>query len=410
MSGTDATATPRRSAPGSLSTGSSPTRNAQPRGKARSVASKSPDPSITDGESEYGKDDSKIGMEDSIDADVAGHDGDDGDYGDNGDDGDDEEEEDEDEDYGNRGEEDDAAVSEAREIQYEVMTRLLPDLQKATRDLKQHIDNGDDGNGVFAVISKAKRGAFRFYTQAMNYPASQSNFIDFLLLEKSADRREPETTSIITASLAANLVHAIDCIRQILNDDPVDILSFLKDLDVAFPQLLATTSDFSSLSSLALNIRTQVFIQTLAAQPGEPDVAAAIASVFCASDDDNKDYSSHDISPNDIAGPFKSLCDIKEIGKEIQEIVPRIEQLAAVICKDKDNQGVRRLEEEYSLNALLEDVYTWCLEQYRLVKEAEGHSDASEEDVFRDALGSLPSVLDSPVKVPIERRSPGVHQ
>ncbi|KAG5990826.1 hypothetical protein E4U52_004215 [Claviceps spartinae] len=43
---------------------------------------------ITDGESEYGEADSRIGMEDSIGVNVAGQDGDDGDYGDDGDDAD----------------------------------------------------------------------------------------------------------------------------------------------------------------------------------------------------------------------------------------------------------------------------------------------------------------------------------
>ncbi|KAG6109531.1 hypothetical protein E4U13_005793 [Claviceps humidiphila] len=44
---------------------------------------------ITDGESEYGEANSRIGMEDSIGVNVAGQDGDDGDYGDDGDDGND---------------------------------------------------------------------------------------------------------------------------------------------------------------------------------------------------------------------------------------------------------------------------------------------------------------------------------
>ncbi|KAG6283626.1 hypothetical protein E4U09_000189, partial [Claviceps aff. purpurea] len=62
----------------------------------------------------------------------------------------------------------------------------------------------------------------------------------------------------------------------------------------------------SGKSGVSLEIRTQVFIGSLAAQPGEPDVAAEIASVLCASDD-NKDNSNHDAGPNDIVGTFESL-------------------------------------------------------------------------------------------------------
>ncbi|KAG6109883.1 hypothetical protein E4U13_005644 [Claviceps humidiphila] len=412
MSGTEAPATPRRSArhmsgpsPGSLSTGSGPTRNAQPRGEVRSLASKSEDSFISDGESEYG-------TEDSIDVDVAGQDGEDAYHG-NGDDG-------------NGGEEDDATVTEAREIQCETMISLLPDLKRATDELKQLIDNRDDGHEVSAAILKAKRGAkrgaLRAVIESLNYyPALQSLFINFSFLERFDESQGPEIVSMIGASLAANLVSALDGIQQILNDDPVDVLSTLKDLDVAFPQLLAESLEHSHLSSLALDIRSQVFILTLAAQPGEPNVDAAIASVFCASEDN---HSSHDTSPNDIVGPFKSLLKTGESGEEIKEgaldklIASRIQELAAVFFEDEEHQGILRLQEEYPLKPLLQDVYKWCLDQYQLVREAEGHDGPAsvdepvdgEEVIFQDSQGSLPSMPDTPIEIPIVRRSPDVQK
>ncbi|KAG5959929.1 hypothetical protein E4U57_000374 [Claviceps arundinis] len=419
MSGTEAPATPRRSArhmsgpsPGSLSTGSGPTRNAQPRGEVRSLASKSEDSFISDGESEYG-------TEDSIDVDVAGQDGEDAYHGNGGDDDDED-----DEDDGNEGEEDDATVTEAREIQYETMISLLPDLKRATDELKQLIDNRDDGHEVSAAILKAKcgakRGALRAVIESLNYPALQSPFFDFSFLEGSDESQGPEYFSIIRASLAANLVSALDGIQQIFNDDPVDVLSTFKDLDVAFPQLLAESLEHSHLSSLALDIRSQVFILTLAAQPGEPNIDAAIASVFCASEDN---HSSHDTSPNDIVGPFKSLLKTGESGEEIKEgaldklIASRIQELAAVFFEDEEHQGILRLQEKYPLKPLLQDVYKWCLEQYQLVEEAEGQDIASadeqvdpEEYILQDAQESSPSMLDTPIKIPIVRRSPDVQK
>ncbi|KAG6123859.1 hypothetical protein E4U12_000550 [Claviceps purpurea] len=196
MSGTDATATPRRSArnmsgpsPGSLSTGYGQTRKAQPRGKARWVATKLTNPFIIDVESEHGEADS-------------------GD-GDNG------------------AEENDAAVTKAWKIRYEVITSLLPDLRRATRDLKQRIDNGSDGQEVFPAILKVKRDMFHSLIKALNYPASQSPFIDFLSLERFLKQGRD---SVIRASLAANLVYVLDRIQQIVNGDPVDVLSFIKAL------------------------------------------------------------------------------------------------------------------------------------------------------------------------------------
>ncbi|KAG5933265.1 hypothetical protein E4U60_004577 [Claviceps pazoutovae] len=388
MSGTDATATLRRSArhmsgpsPASLSTGSGPTRNAK----------------------DYDDD------EDDED------DEDDADYGNRGD-GDDEDDGDDD----NGAEEDDAAVTKAWEIQYDLITYLLPDLQGATHDLKQRIENGDDGHKAFGLILEAKRGMFRSLIKALNYPASQVPFIDFELLERLAKKgRGTKTDSIIRASLAANLVYALDRIQQIVNDDPVDVLSFIKDLDKAFPVLLDASGDSAS-PSLALEIRTQVFIRTLAAQPGEPDVAAAIASVIGASDD-NRDNSNHDASPNDIVGTFKSLFYTGETEEEIRNITLRSRQLAALFCRDKESQALRRLEEDFPLKPLLREIYTWCGKQFRLVQEAEeeveDHGSASadepvngEEDIFQDALGVLPSMLDTPIRIPIVRRSPDFHK
>ncbi|KAG6140894.1 hypothetical protein E4U28_003306 [Claviceps purpurea] len=378
MSGTDATATPRRSArhmsgpsPGSLSTGSGPTRNAQ----------------------DY-----------DDDGDDAGH----------GNRGDDDDEDDGDDDNG--AEEDDAAVTKAWECQYDLITSLLPDLQAATRDLKQRIDNAYDGDKLFGLILEAKRGMFRSFIKALNYPASQSPYIDFLSLERFAKKgRGTKTDSIIRAALAANLVYALDRIQQIINDDPVDVLSFIKDLDEAFPHLLGASGDNTSLS-LALEIRTQVFIRTLAAQPGEPDVAAAIASVIGASDDDN-----HDASPHDIVGMMESIFYTGETEEEIQNVSSRSRQLAAVFCRDKDYQALRRLEEDFPLKPLLQEVHTWCGKEYRLVEEAEeeageevkDHGSASADEpvdgegyIFRDALGPLPAMIDTPIRLSVVRRSP----
>ncbi|KAG6299310.1 hypothetical protein E4U45_004569 [Claviceps purpurea] len=107
--------------------------------------------------------------------------------------------------------------------------------------------------------------------------------------------RGSSTDFIIRTSLAANLVYALDRIQQIVSDDPVDV----------FPLSKAWMKHNTS-PSLALEIRTQVFIQTLAAQSGEPDATTVIYSVLCASDD-NKDNSNHDAGPNDIVGTFESL-------------------------------------------------------------------------------------------------------
>ncbi|KAG6220497.1 hypothetical protein E4U25_001009, partial [Claviceps purpurea] len=133
-----------------------------------------------------------------------------------------------------------------------------------------------------------------------------------------------------------------------------------------FPHLLAASGDNTS-PSLALEVRTQVFTRLVAAKSGEPDVAAAIASLLCASDD-SKDNSNHDAGPNDIVGTLESLFYTGETEEEIQDITSRTRQLAAVFCKGKEYQGLRRLEEDFPLKPLLQELHTWCREEYRLVR------------------------------------------
>ncbi|KAG6124272.1 hypothetical protein E4U24_000328 [Claviceps purpurea] len=156
--------------------------------------------------------------------------------------------------------------------------------------------------------------------------------------------------------------HPADCQRR----SHVDVLSFIKGLDEAFPHLLAASGDNTS-PSLALEVRTQVFTRLVAAKSGEPDVAAAIASLLCASDD-SKDNSNHDAGPNDIVGTLESLFYTGETEEEIQDITSRTRQLAAVFCKGKEYQGLRRLEEDFPLKPLLQELHTWCREEYRLVR------------------------------------------
>ncbi|KAG6321338.1 hypothetical protein E4U22_002030 [Claviceps purpurea] len=105
------------------------------------------------------------------------------------------------------------------------------------------------------------------------------------------------------------------------------------------------------------------FFWTLAAQPGEPDVAAAISPVLCASDD-SKDNSNHDAGPNDIVGTFESLFYTGETEEGIQDITSRTRQLAAVFCKDKEYEGLRRLEEDHLLKSLAAvRSIGWCKER-----------------------------------------------
>ncbi|KAG5976660.1 hypothetical protein E4U55_007264 [Claviceps digitariae] len=364
--------------PRSLAEDPIPRRNARPRGEAKSVASIPTVPSRVGEESEVDEDeDESVDNSSDEPADTgAGSDGDDGNV---------------------------TAIIREMKVQYQIMESLLPDFKRATRELKQRLEAEDDGHEVFAAILKAKRSALRALMDAYDKPGRRSPFIDFSWLEAFSKLQGAQTQaqSVLLASAQANLVFALDLIQQTLLGRPVDVLSFLEALDAAFPRLLAATPDSHVQHfDIALSIRTQLFIETLAAQTGQVDAAAVIASVFCANGDNSSTNDARSSPRPYLSGPLKGLAGMDEIEEGSQEwtrILERTEELAAITSEDATHHGLEKLGEEYPLDVLLEGVGQWCLEKYALLDgvEAASNSSANEPvdaggDEFLDAQESIP--------------------
>lgn len=375
-----------------------PRRSARPRGAAKSVASIPTEPSRIDEESEVGEEESENQSTDEPVGTGAGDEGEDGDDvddvadADGGDEGDDSEV---------------TTVMQEMKVQYQVMQSLLPDIKRATHELKQRLEVEDHGHGVSAAILKAKRNTLRALMDAYDKPGRPSPFVDFSWLEsfvklQGAQTQAQQAHALTRASAQANLVFALDFIQQVLLGHPADVLSFLKALDAAFPRLFAaTTESYVEHFDMALAIRTQLFIETLAAQTGQVNAATVIASVFCANGDSSTSTTNPTISRPYLSGPFKGLAGIDEIDEGSQEwtqILQRTEQLAAMTSEDATHHGLEKLAEEYALDILLEIVGQWCLEKYALSDEVEaaGKSSANEPvdtvggDEFQDAQESIP--------------------
>ncbi|KAG6012289.1 hypothetical protein E4U43_007860 [Claviceps pusilla] len=384
-----------------------PRRSARPRGAAKSVASIPTEPSRIDEESEVGEEESENQSTDEP-GDLGG--GDEGEDGDDGDDGDDVADVDDvaDADEGHEGHDSEVtAVMQEMKVQYQVMQSLLPDIKRATHELKQRLEVEDHGHGVSAAILKARRSTLRALMDAYDKPGRRSPFVDFSWLEsfvklQGAQTQAQQAHAVTRASAQANLVFALDFIQQVLLGHPADVLSFLKALDAAFPRLFAaTTESYVEHFDMALAIRTQLFIETLAAQTGQVNAATVIASVFCANGDSSTSTTNPTVSRPYLSGPFKGLAGIDEIGegsREWTQILQRTEQLAAMTSEDATHHGLEKLAEEYALDILLEIVGQWCLEKYALSDEVEaaGNSSANEPvdtaggDEFQDAQESIP--------------------
>ncbi|KAG5938328.1 hypothetical protein E4U53_008025 [Claviceps sorghi] len=360
---------------GSLANDPVPVRNARRGGEAKSIASIPTSPDSIDGESEAAEEES--GNEPT------------------------------DEQFGTE-----SGDIQDMTVRYQIMESLLPDLKRATHELKQRLEDGNSGHEVSAVILQAKRGALCALMEACQKPGQQSPFIDFAWLESLPDRQDVVTraaaNAVARASAQANVVLVLDFVQQTLLERPTDVLSFLQALDVAFPRLLTVApEDQMQNFDLALAIRTQLFIKTLAAQTGQVDADAVIASVFYANDD------------NSLSGPFKGLSGIDEIKEGSQEwtdIRRRTQRLAAIISESAEDTAPEKLGEEYALNTLLEHVGEWCVEEYTHMDrleldrlEAASNSSADEPvsagiDEFQDAQESF---SDSQTEGSIMRRPSG---
>ncbi|KAG5926063.1 hypothetical protein E4U42_003697 [Claviceps africana] len=276
-------------------------------------------------------------------------------------------------------------------VRNQIMESLLPDLQWATDELKQRLEAGNRGQEVAAVILQAKRGALHALMEACQKPSQPSSpFIDYSWLESLPQRQDGATKAraVARASARANAVVVIDFVDRTLSDQPSDVLSFLRALDVAFPRLLtAEPVDHVQYLDIALKIRTQLFIKTLAAQAGQVDARAVIASVFCAND------------ANSLSGPFKGLAGIDEIERGSQEwsaILQRTERLAAITSENAQDTALEKLGKEYDLISLLEHVGQWCAGEYAQMDrlEAAGNFSADEPadagiDDFQDAQETM---------------------
>ncbi|KAG6236557.1 hypothetical protein E4U25_003610 [Claviceps purpurea] len=175
--------------------------------------------------------------------------------------------------------------------------------------------------------------------------------------------QQPLSGPSIAASLGLRVTRA--SVTMVGTGQLVDLFQELRDKPIQHCQRskLEASLEASKEAELPGLDNLPPFFRTLAAQPGEPDVAAAISPVLCASDD-SKDNSNHDAGPNDIVGTFESLFYTGETEEGIQDITSRTRQLAAVFCKDKEYEGLRRLEEDHLLKSLAAvRSIGWCKER-----------------------------------------------
>jgi hypothetical protein len=252
---------------------------------------------------------------------------------------------------------------------YQIMLSLLEDFTRATDELYRRLSHGDYEDKVFAAITNAKRNTFHSLLPYFLEPNTEAQFTDPEWVEGLDKHTEVSNTKVLGILWRANIATALDGIVQLEKNTMEDTLPFLNSLDSAFMRLFTSQKSAQVHWKLALDLRTCLFLETLAASsPRQIEVRKALALVFCK-DTDSKDYAK--ILSN---GPFKSLTEMDgaEPSEEENELISqRTEQLYALSRSDKVDQGLRRARQEYSLNATLNELQRFLTQWYTDLKDAE---------------------------------------
>ncbi|KAK2591629.1 hypothetical protein QQS21_010671 [Conoideocrella luteorostrata] len=283
---------------------------------------------------------------------------------------------------------------EDQEDRWTVVRSLLPDFVQAMNEFKLRLENGDYEKKAFAIILQTRRGAFQSFFEAFA-ESEDSTFINFSWLQELRERTGADTSSVISASIRANLIVVLDRILDIKdqlrsrNSDSADkpnnpdILKVLKCLDDDLPRLLSPPWGSFRRYDLALAIRACYSIELLAGQSKRADVGEVIARVFCLA------TNSTDYPHLFTKGPFKSLTGDGQVEESDPELCHKIsiitEHVFSTAFRDKRNYGLDELRAEYPLRSLLDKIWKWCLDSYIAAAVPE---EPSESAAVRDSIES----------------------
>ncbi|PNY25162.1 Uncharacterized protein TCAP_04902 [Tolypocladium capitatum] len=233
----------------------------------------------------------------------------------------------------------------------QIMIAELPDLERAADELMTRLLNGDYGDKAFRAISKVKRKAFIYHRKSCLQPdaPSPSPFVDWAWL-KDPERPTEMENKAANVFARANLVSALDCIRNARAGGDVDMMELLEALDSAIPTLFTSPGRNRPPPKMVVNVRACYAIKLLAMTNSKETLHQTIASVFCEATD-NADF---------VNGPFRSLGDPREA--EDNNLCSTIAD--ELFLMGRRSSGVDQLRKRFPLDELLEELEKWIQNEY----------------------------------------------
>jgi hypothetical protein len=262
--------------------------------------------------------------------------------------------------------------SEERITKFRIMQLSLGDLASSTDALMQYLQNANFDSGVFRGRLKIKRNAFDSVRESFS-EEDTAPFIDWTQTQdmwKSQEEAHAAATVIVCANVATALyeITALQTSTQ-LNSFP------LLDRINSFFHLFADPQDmfrYPQFPELLLDIRTWYLIESLEGLPEKPSLLKHIASVFC------EPVEGGDIYERLASGPYRGLGEASN--ERVEELVSsRIQEIVPIMQRDKQTHGAPELKETFPLETLLDQIGTWLVAMYGVLRSEENSQSQTQE-------------------------------
>ncbi|KAM5346841.1 hypothetical protein ACJ41O_009846 [Fusarium nematophilum] len=268
---------------------------------------------------------------------------------------------------------------ESRRTSQRVLELSVPDLARAADDLMRYITRRDADDEIFRGRLKIKRDAF--YSIRNAYTEQDSAvFIDWAPFASLAPSQGQKQADMQVAR--ANVVSAVDQLVDLSDADDTGASSVLDHIHEYFPYLFITRDDMFQNPEETLDLRTWLFIESLAQQTGDVDHYMAIFYFFCDSTDpgfadlfdegENRSERQKKLSKIFSHGPFKSLGGDND-EDDNERCAQRIFEIMSIFHSKEKSRSISELKARFPLDQILERLNTCFVGMYKVLEPGQGY-------------------------------------
>lgn len=260
-----------------------------------------------------------------------------------------------------------------QELQRQLQIFSFSDLASAADELIKRFQNHVPNSALHKQLLKRKRDAFGSIREVYEAPDATSIFLNYSWAKDMPPSDDLELGASTAIGLA-NVATLLDGLDYLSTDDTLQLQQFFEQLDLYFPGVFYLNNVNQQDLALALDIRTQLFIEQFAAKKTKTNARAIIKGSFCDDDVEGDDAS---IFAN---GPFKDLADRND-DEVIELCADRVQELYQIIRTEKKPAALEIMRNKFPVEELVKSVKAWAVDVY--------HAKSGMMNAARDAWAAL---------------------